>query len=63
MTREAVRKKLQQFVNQNGDQKSAASALGVSTTYLSEVLRGTKIPGPKILRPLGIRRVEAYEQM
>lgn len=62
MTRKAVQQHLQRLVSDSGDQKSVAEQLGVSTTYLSEVLRGTKLPGPKILKALGLRRVEVYEK-
>ena len=62
MTRKAVQQHLQRLVSEGGDQKSVANTLGVSATYLSEVLRGTKLPGPKILKALGLRRIEAYEK-
>jgi len=62
MNRKAVQQHLQRLVTERGDQKRAAETLGVSTTYLSEVLRGTKLPGPKILKALGLRRKETYEQ-
>lgn len=63
MNRKGVQQHLQRLVAENGDQKRAAEMLGVSTTYLSEVLRGTKLPGPKILKALGLRRKEmAYER-
>lgn len=62
MTRKAVQQHLQRLVSDSGDQKRAATMLGVSATYLSEVLRGTKVPGPKILKALGLRRIEMYEK-
>ena len=41
-------------------QTEAANALGVSHSYLSEVLGGTRQPGPKILEALGLRSETIY---
>jgi DNA-binding transcriptional regulator YdaS (Cro superfamily) len=62
MTRRSIQQHLKQLVHDVGDQKTAATQIGVSPTYLSEVIRGTKPPGPKILKAIGFRRVEAYEK-
>lgn len=43
-------------------QKLAADALGVSEAYLSDIVRGHKAPGPKILNALGLERVVTYRE-
>ena len=43
--------------------EQAAANLGVSRTYLSDVIAGRRAPGPKILTALGLRRVVTYEPM
>jgi len=43
-----------------GNQAKAAERLGVSDSYLSEVIRGTRGPGYKILTGLGWRKVVGY---
>lgn len=45
-----------------GTQKDIAARLGVSATYLGEVLRGIKEPGPKILAAMGLERVVTYQR-
>ena len=43
-------------------QTALADELGVSPAYLSDVLRGAKEPGKKILEPLGLYRVVTYRR-
>lgn len=45
-----------------GSQKALADELGVSDTYLSDVLNGRKEPGEAILIPLGLERVVTYRR-
>lgn len=45
------------------NQKQVAAELGVSQSYLSDVLLGRKEPGESILQPLGLRRVIRYERI
>ena len=40
--------------------KQSAEDLGVSLSYLSEIYRGTRAPGPKVLRALGIKSKVEY---
>lgn len=56
MTDAQVKRVLQQRIKQAGDQRAAALRLGVSPSYLGDVLRGRRAPGPKILEALGLRR-------
>ncbi len=41
-------------------QVGLAGDLGVSPQYLSDVLREKRLPGDKILEPLGLRAVTVY---
>jgi DNA-binding transcriptional regulator YdaS (Cro superfamily) len=43
------------------EQKVVAAQLGVSRTYLNDVLQGRRKPGKKILDALGLERVTAYQ--
>lgn len=60
MTLEGVRDVLRGIITKRGDQRGAALALGVSPANVSQMMRGG-VPGPKILRALGLRRVVGYE--
>ena len=43
-----------------GTQAKWASANGVSPQYVSDVLRGHRVPGDRLLRRLGLRREITY---
>lgn len=43
-----------------GNQTAWASAHDMSQTYVSDVLRGNKAPGIKMLNALGLERVVTY---
>jgi transcriptional regulator with XRE-family HTH domain len=45
-----------------GSQTDAAEALGVSRSYLNDILQGRREPGPKLLEGLRYRAVVAYEK-
>lgn len=62
MNKDTVLKQLRILVRQFKSQRAAATALGVSTAHLSEVLNGHAEPGPIILDPLGLERVISYQQ-
>lgn len=62
MTKQAVLDKLRGKLKPYGQQKEAASALGVSPQYLSDVLSGKRDPGPAILKALGLRRAITYTE-
>ena len=49
-------------VQRCGSQKAFAHAHNLSEQYLSEVLRGSRQPGQKILDAMGYERVVSYEQ-
>jgi hypothetical protein len=54
---------LRGMIDKAGSQLSVAAELGVSQSYLSDVLLGRKEPGESILEPLGLRRVIRYERL
>lgn len=56
---EQVLRTLRKFIGEN-DQKTAAKKLGVSPSYLSDVLTGRREPGKKMLNALGMKRVVRY---
>lgn len=53
---------LKRETDKAGSQKAYAAAIGVSAQYLSDVLSGTKAPGEKILKALGLRKIAIYVQ-
>lgn len=57
----ALRKRILALIETHGSQKNAAAALGMSAQYLSDVLRGRRTPGPKILKALGLTAVTEYK--
>ncbi|WP_375453433.1 hypothetical protein [uncultured Methylobacterium sp.] len=58
LTIEEVRALLRASVSEAGGQKAWAGANSVSETTVCEVLRGTRQPGPRVLGPLGLLRME-----
>lgn len=52
-----VRAALLRLIAQEGGQNAAARRLGVTKSYLSDLLKNRRRPGPKILEPLGFREV------
>jgi transcriptional regulator with XRE-family HTH domain len=43
-----------------GSQHSYAKKLGISGAYLSDVIHGKTVPGPKLLRALGLTKEVTY---
>lgn len=61
ITSDDVLLKIREFMAQHKNRKSAAAALGVSCTYLSDVLSGARAPSRKILHVLGLEPVKVYQ--
>lgn len=59
-SRSVLIRSLERAVAASGSQKACAQSLGVSESYLSDVLKGKRI-GPKLARALGYEPVEAFE--
>lgn len=53
-------KRLREFVDRHETQKDAAEELGISQSYLSDLLRLSRQPGPDILRKLGLKKTVVY---
>lgn len=62
MTREQVVEMLRANVKDWGAQAMLAEDIGVSRSFLNEVVRGTRPPTGDILRHLGLRKVVVYER-
>ena len=59
-TPEQLRLHLRRYCVLVGGQKTWADKHGVSEQYLSDVLRGRREPGAKILRAMKLKRVVGY---
>lgn len=62
MMKKAFDAKLRRFLGSFASQKEAAASMGVAPSYLSDVARGRREPGEKILAALGLKRVVQYEE-
>ena len=63
MTQEEAAECVRIYANQFSSKEKAARVLGVSATYLKDVLSGHLPPGPKICEKLGMRKVVVYERI
>lgn len=61
MTLQQVLARLEKFVAEAGSQQAAAKRLGVHGSYLSDVRRGNRKPGRRVLLGLGLARVDKFE--
>lgn len=59
MTLTELRRALRETI-ENKTQKALAHELGVSVSYLNQVMNGRKVPGRKILSALGLQRQMVY---
>jgi Helix-turn-helix len=60
MDEQAFAEYLDFLVRAQGSQAAAAAAWGISKPYLSDILHGRRLPGPKLLKALGVRREVRY---
>lgn len=60
MTHPQLIKKLREMIAVEGSQAALAHKLGVSRSYLSEILKGTRTPGRKVLANLGLESRTVY---
>jgi Helix-turn-helix len=63
MNKDAFAATLERYIKQSGSQEMAAQRLGISASYLSDVKKGRREPGDKILAALGLKRVVGYERI
>jgi hypothetical protein len=57
LSREQLTQLIADLVQNEGSQAAAAAKLKISPTYIGELLRGTRTPGPSILKFFGVERV------
>jgi hypothetical protein len=62
MTPEEFLTYLRQQAQAHGSQKALAAHLRINPAWLSDILRGRRDPGQKLLEALGFRRVVSYER-
>ena len=60
LTQEEFLSRIREDVETEGSQKALAAKLEVSETYLSDVLRGRRAAGNKILARYNLRAVTSY---
>lgn len=53
--------KILEAVAKAGGQNRLARKWGISNAYMSEVIRGTRAPGPAILGPMGLKRIKTVK--
>jgi hypothetical protein len=63
LTPEQFHRYLEQKVRTFGSQKALAEYCGVGQAYLSDVMRGNREPGVKIVAALGFQKVVTYEPL
>lgn len=62
ITRDELTARIQAAVKVAGSQRALAKQWDVSPSYVTDLLRGLRDPGPKILDALGIERVVTYRE-
>lgn len=62
LTEQDVLDRLRAAVQAAGSQRAYAEQIGVSQTYLSDVLTGNRAPGEKILNALSLEAVVMYRE-
>jgi predicted transcriptional regulator len=63
MTESEVRDKVAKRIQEAGSLRSLAKELKVSPALLSDFMNGRRKPGPKMLKPLGLKmiKITTYE--
>ena len=62
-TLDEIVKKVQDAVEKAGTQTALARQLDIGNPYLSEICRGTRRPGPKVLRLFDMEAVTVYRKV
>ena len=63
MTADEVRALLREACRKAGSQSAWAEEHDMSTTLVSDVIRGRREPGDKVLAALGLERVVTYRRL
>lgn len=58
-----VRELLLRKADEHGSQTALARYLGISSSYLSDVIKGKRDPGASVLDALGLARVVRYAKI
>ncbi len=61
-TEAEIRESLHVAANLAGGVRRFAAEIGVSPSYVSDVLNGRRAPGPPFLKRLGMRKVVLYKK-
>lgn len=62
ITRDDLAVRIRAAVKAAGSQRALARQWEISPSYLTDLLRGLREPGPKILEVLGVERVVMYQE-
>lgn len=60
LTHDDVRARLSAAIREAGSQRAFAARAGVSAGFLSDVIRGRRDPGERVLAAIDLRRVERF---
>jgi transcriptional regulator with XRE-family HTH domain len=61
-TEDRILKAIHDAIREAGSQNKFAELCGVSGQYISEIMRGHRRVGPRVLRQLGYERYELYRK-
>ena len=59
-SRSDLKKDLLELVNKMSTQKALAEKIGISEQYLTDILKGRREMGPRVIAFLGYEKVDAY---
>jgi plasmid maintenance system antidote protein VapI len=62
LTRQDIVAMIQALIEKEGTQVAAAQKIGISPTHIGEIIRGTRDPGPTVLRYFGLGRETIYKK-
>lgn len=62
LTLQELREVIRQMIG-SGTQKEYALTIGVSNSYLNDILNGHREPNPKFLNAIGYRRIMRFEKI
>lgn len=62
ITAEDFRELLKTLTGIHGSQKELAYYLGISASYMNDLVRGRREPGPKVLKAMMLERVVCYRK-
>lgn len=60
LNRDEVNELIRDLVKQEGTQTAAAAKLGIVSSYMSDLLKGKRDPGPEVLKFFGLEKKIIY---